>query len=281
MNQHPIIEDPGIIPAARVVVVVENSTFRTEVSSEHGLALWIEIPGHQLLFDTGQSGLLRENTDALGLPLARVGSIILSHGHRDHSGGLAAALEAAPGATLYAHPNALKPKFVKCAKAGHSHRPVTEFGMPPQAEAAIRELGRRLVPTTHPTTIRGGVGITGAIPRRHSYEVVAGRFYHDEACQKPDPMSDDQAIFFEAPEGLILLLGCAHAGVVNTMEYVAELTGHNRFYCVMGGMHLESASRTRSRQSSGVAPMSSSVVNRSGTNPGGNGPSPSTARPKR
>jgi 7,8-dihydropterin-6-yl-methyl-4-(beta-D-ribofuranosyl)aminobenzene 5'-phosphate synthase len=90
-----------------------------------------------------------------------------------------------------------------------------------------------------------GLFATGEIPRQTEYEDVGGRFFLDAKSQHPDPLVDDQALFFESGEGLVVLLGCAHAGVVNTLLHVERLTGGKRFHAVLGGMHLLNASSER------------------------------------
>ena len=87
--------------------------------------------------------------------------------------------------------------------------------------------------------------MTGEIPRRNAFEDTGGPFYLDRACTEPDPLLDDQALYIETSAGLVVVLGCAHAGVVNTLDYIAELTGRQQVYAVLGGMHLVRASAER------------------------------------
>ena len=90
-----------------------------------------------------------------------------------------------------------------------------------------------------------GLFVTGEIPRQTDFEDVGGKFFLDERCQQPDPLVDDQALFFETPDGVVVLLGCAHAGVVNTMLQIERLTQGKHFHAVIGGMHLLNASPAR------------------------------------
>jgi 7,8-dihydropterin-6-yl-methyl-4-(beta-D-ribofuranosyl)aminobenzene 5'-phosphate synthase len=89
--------------------------------------------------------------------------------------------------------------------------------------------------------------VTGQIPRVSDFEGTGVRedAFLDESMTTPDPILDDQAVFFRVPEGVVILLGCGHAGLVNTMAYVSELTGEPRIYAVIGGTHLLSASPAR------------------------------------
>jgi 7,8-dihydropterin-6-yl-methyl-4-(beta-D-ribofuranosyl)aminobenzene 5'-phosphate synthase len=93
--------------------------------------------------------------------------------------------------------------------------------------------------------VLNGLTVTGTVPRNTDFEDTGGPFFLDAACTRPDPLVDDQAVFFESREGLVVLLGCAHSGVVNTLHYISELTGGKPIHAVLGGMHLVQASPQR------------------------------------
>jgi len=225
---------------ARITVLVENSVKGRGLLAEHGLALWIEIGGRRLLFDTGQGAVLLRNARRLGVPLEQAEAVILSHGHYDHTGGLTDVLRAAPRIQIYAHPAALEPKYGR-----NDDGTSRAIGIPSPAEHAVRAHTGDLRRTERPTEVHPGVFATGEIPRRTEYEDTGGPFFTDSACQKADPLVDDQALFFDSPRGTIVLLGCAHAGVINTLQYIRELTNGRSIHAVLGGMHLGAASRER------------------------------------
>jgi len=231
---------------ARITVLVENSVQRSDLLAEHGLAFWIEMCGRCLLFDTGQGRVLSSNVDKLGVPLTRTEAVVLSHGHYDHTGGAASVLQAAPHAKVYVHPAAFQPKYVR-ADDGTSR----DVGMPPSAAAAIRKRADHVNETDRPTEIYDGLFVTGEIPRRTEYEDTGGPFFSDPDGQRTDPLLDDQAMYFAGREGTIVLLGCAHAGIINTLQYVDELTNGKPIHAVMGGMHLVRASRRRMERTIG------------------------------
>jgi 7,8-dihydropterin-6-yl-methyl-4-(beta-D-ribofuranosyl)aminobenzene 5'-phosphate synthase len=87
--------------------------------------------------------------------------------------------------------------------------------------------------------------VTGQVPRTTDFEDTGGDFYLNSACTQPDPILDDQAVFFDTRDGTVVLLGCGHAGVVNTLRHVKELTSGRPIHGVMGGMHLINASPNR------------------------------------
>ncbi|MGB9606460.1 MAG: MBL fold metallo-hydrolase, partial [Bryobacteraceae bacterium] len=90
-----------------------------------------------------------------------------------------------------------------------------------------------------------GVWVTGEIPRRNDFEDTGGPFFLDEACCQPDPLVDDQALWVETAQGLVVVLGCCHSGVVNTLEYIRELRPGAQIRALIGGLHLVRAAPER------------------------------------
>jgi 7,8-dihydropterin-6-yl-methyl-4-(beta-D-ribofuranosyl)aminobenzene 5'-phosphate synthase len=223
-----------------VTTLVENSVHVRGLLAEHGLAFHIQAGPRSLLFDTGQSGLLVRNARSLQLSLAAVEAIALSHGHNDHTGGLNAAREAAPEVRLFLHPASLGPKF-----AGNPDNTARPIGMDEANAEVIRGETNAVVWTSQPTEVLEGIFVTGQIPRQNAFEDTGGRFFLDAACTQRDPLLDDQALFFDTADGLVVLLGCAHAGVVNTLEYIRQLTGGRPIHTLLGGLHLLTASPKR------------------------------------
>jgi 7,8-dihydropterin-6-yl-methyl-4-(beta-D-ribofuranosyl)aminobenzene 5'-phosphate synthase len=225
-----------------VTVLVDDASDRADLATEHGLALWIEADDDRILFDTGAGAALLPNADRLGVPLDRATAIVVSHGHYDHSGGLAAAISRARDARIYLHPDARLPRYSRRQDA-----PPKSIGIPPDASAALDSARGRVVWTTKPVRISDRIGLTGPIPRRNGFEEAGGDFYIDPACAVPDPFRDDQALWILTNRGPWVVLGCAHAGVVNTLKFVVELTGATEIYGAIGGMHLSRAGTERIR----------------------------------
>ena len=226
-----------MIQNIRITTLVENTASGAGLLAEHGLSFWIEYGDRRILFDTGQSDILTKNAKILGIDLAETDAIVLSHGHYDHTGGLAAVLDIAEKAKIYLHPAAVEPKFSKKASG------VESIGMPDSARKAIRN--REVIWTETPTQIFPGVTVTGQVPRINDFEDVGGAFFLDENCQKADELLDDQTLFIETAKGLVIIFGCAHAGVVNILHHIADLTEKKQFYAALGGMHLLRASKDR------------------------------------
>lgn len=227
-----------------ITVLVENTANRQGLLAEHGLAFWIEHDGRRILFDTGQGLALQHNASVLGIDLSSVDDIALSHGHYDHTGGLAANLQSCSRATVYAHLSAFRERFVRDPDG--QARPV---GSQIESRDWLSSRVGQAVPTRGgPVNLGGGVWLTGEVPRRNDFEDAGGAFYLDEACTEADTVIDDQALFIETSQGLVVLLGCAHAGVVNTLEHIRTATGQDRIHAVLGGMHLLNADERRMEQ---------------------------------
>jgi len=221
----------------RITILIENTAYQAGLKTEHGLSLWIEYGNNKILFDAGQSDSLLYNAKTLAIDLAQINAIVISHGHYDHTGGLHSVINVASEARVYLHPAATEPKYSqKNAEAKY-------IGMSESAKKAIQNC--MLTWTAAPAQIIPGISVTGQVPRINDYEDVGGAFFNDQILQKPDQLFDDQSLFIESSKGLIVVFGCAHAGVVNTLDYISKLTGQKNIYAMIGGMHLINASPIR------------------------------------
>ena len=210
------------------------------LACEHGFAVLIETGGKRILFDTGQLAALNANCQALDIELANIDAIVLSHGHYDHTGNLADALRIADKATLYLHPSALVERY---SIRNDKPKPIN---MPEAAKQAIDELPKeQIVWITEPTRLTEGVFLTGPVPRQTTFEDTGGPFFFDPEGQRPDPIEDDLSLWIEEPQGLTVLAGCCHSGIINTLDYIESVTGPKQITTLIGGMHLSAASEER------------------------------------
>jgi 7,8-dihydropterin-6-yl-methyl-4-(beta-D-ribofuranosyl)aminobenzene 5'-phosphate synthase len=223
-----------------ITVLVENTARGAGILGEHGLAWWIDTGTHRVLFDTGQGMALTANAARLGIDLALADAIALSHGHFDHVGGLEAALAATPRAPLFLHPRAVEAKFT-----GTDPATARRISIPFVEAERFRRGARRVGATRDPSEVVPGVWTTGEVPRTNDFEDTGGPFFLDAALTRPDPLLDDQAVYLPTSGGVIVVCGCAHAGVVNTLTHIAKLTGGAPVRALFGGLHLENASPHR------------------------------------
>ncbi len=225
-----------MIKNLNITQLVENTANGPGVLGEHGNSFYIQADEYCLLFDTGQGLTLRHNVEQLEIPVNSIQSIVLSHGHYDHMGGLEEALDLTGAINLYLHPQALGSKF---------NRNGRDIGAPMIGAKKIQSLTRKIIHTRKPTEIVTGIHVTGEIPRTHKIEDTGGPFYSDQKLNQPDSLVDDQALYIETIQGVVVLLGCGHSGVINTLEYVQLLTGGKPIRAVIGGMHLLNATVER------------------------------------
>jgi 7,8-dihydropterin-6-yl-methyl-4-(beta-D-ribofuranosyl)aminobenzene 5'-phosphate synthase len=214
---------------SRVTILVDNRSAPPFVA-EHGLSLLVEHNGERLLFDTGAGNALLPNLSFLSIVPGSLTAVVLSHGHNDHTGGLA---HLAP-TDIWAAPGLARRRF-----SIHPGKPIHDLTMP---EASVRILGRaRLHEVGAFTEIRKGVFLTGPIPRL-SGEDCGGPFFFDPEGKTPDDIPDEQALLLE--DG-VLIVGCCHAGLVNTIAFCRRQRPDISIRCVIGGLHLADAGNRR------------------------------------
>jgi len=234
---------PIMSESIRITVLVENSVHRQGLVAEHGLSFHVQSGEHSLLFDTGQTDLVLLNAETLRLTFDHLEAVVLSHGHHDHTGGAPVVLDASPNARVYLHPAAFAKKFSR-----NPNGQLRSIGMSEDVEKAIRHSAGGYVQTIGPTEIGEGVFATGEIPRVVAGEDTGGAFFLDAEGTRPDPMLDDQALVIDLGRSVVLLLGCAHSGVINTLDHVRHLTGGKPVSAVIGGLHLGTAREERIQQ---------------------------------
>jgi len=225
-----------------IKVVVENSVSRRKYLSEHGLSFFIAAKGKKILFDCGQGSAFYANLYPMGIYVSLIDFIAFSHGHYDHTGGVEYVLGRNKKVLIYAHPSALLPRFRNEKGA------VRDVGMPEYCRNAILKNKDMFKKVIKPTEICDAVFLTGEIPRKHDEEKMTEEsFCSDSKGEIVDDIPDDQALYMKTHSGTIVLLRCAHSGLINTLDYIHELTNGKPFRAVIGGTHLRSASKKRIR----------------------------------
>ena len=209
--------------------------------AEHGLSCLLRVYAdseeHVVLMDAGISAAcLLHNIDLLDVDLSQVESVVLSHGHIDHFGGLPGVLTRIPeGIHLLLHPDAFLQRRLNIPSV---ERPVE---MPGLDEDVLKQAGVVLDRATGASTLASDlVLVTGEVERTTSFERgfpwAEARIDGDWTV---DPFHDDQALVVRVRDrGLVVIGGCAHAGIINTVKHVQKITGTDAVHAVLGGFHL-------------------------------------------
>lgn len=218
----------------RITVLCENSVGPLSGTlGEHGFSALIEpSDGSPLLFDTGQGLTLLHNARCMNKDLSRVGQVVISHGHYDHAGGLKPLLDLYGAKQVFSHPSVFTPRY-RVKDTGECY-PISF----PAGREELEAAGAIFDLSTEFRAIAPGIYLTGEVPRVTDFETGDQGLYLDCTGQELDSTPDDQSLVLETEKGLVLVLGCCHAGLVNTVEHVAYMTGRRDVYAVIGGTHL-------------------------------------------
>lgn len=221
---------------------VKGMEIRNSLLAEHGFSALLTLTrgdeSRSALFDFGFSEHGADfNAEALDLDMGGVEVLALSHGHLDHVGGLErlAARIGKPGIELVLHPTAFRnPRYVKLSEE-------LKLYFPPFTREKAESAGVTVTATREPATLLGGgLLFLGEIPRRTAFEKgMPSAHYEEDGQERWDPIEDDTALVAHLRgKGLVVVSGCAHSGIVNTVQYAREVTGVERVHVVMGGFHL-------------------------------------------
>lgn len=226
----------------RITTLSEN-TANYGFLAEWGLSILVEVDEAKILMDTGLSFSAVHNAQLLGIDLSAVDFVVLSHGHADHTGGLREVLRRRGEVKVIAHPDIWAAKYAR-----PEHDKERYIGTPSAAEE-MESLGARFSLTRDPIHLTERVMTTGEIPMVSGYEVIESNLLVKEGgILRPDTLADDLALVIDADFGLVVILGCAHRGMVNTLRRAKALTGKEQIYAAIGGTHLFRAPEDRVTQ---------------------------------
>lgn len=217
--------------------LMDNVPLNDSFQSEHGLSLHIETPETSLLFDLGQSSHFIDNAAVLGINLNEADHVVLSHPHYDHVGGIEAFLAQNIHAKFYLNQDFLQETFFKFALIEKK----LSIPLPPDLKLEKRLLfgdGSDL------WEIAPHLFILKNFDRKYPQPQDHSRFYTktDGGTLLPDSFSYEQVLIYQSAKGLIVITGCAHNGILNIVEKIADLFPQTPIHAVIGGFHLSSPS---------------------------------------
>jgi 7,8-dihydropterin-6-yl-methyl-4-(beta-D-ribofuranosyl)aminobenzene 5'-phosphate synthase len=227
--------------ALRITTLSENTARLGDFLGEWGLSVLVEMDDTTVLFDAGKGFSTAHNADSLGIDLGKIDKIVLSHGHYDHTGGLREVLrKMKKQVEIIAHPDIWQAKYAR-----RKGEPDRYIGIPFQRDE-LENLGASFHLTADAVTITEYIITTGVIPMVTDFEQIGEAFFvRGEGGWQPDKLADDQALIIKAEQGLVVVLGCAHRGMINTLYHAQRLASISEIHTLIGGSHLIGASEER------------------------------------
>lgn len=220
----------------KLTVLIDNNTIiDRQYYGEPGLSLFLEEEDQHILFDVGYSSMFLHNAEAMGIDLRTITTVVLSHGHNDHVGGLPALAEFCIRENvrpkLIAHPKAFEKKWWK-----NKDESIEEIGM--NVEKGILNQAFNVIKSSVPIPLSNHLVFLGEIPRHNLCGIKSVGLVENNGNMIPDFVEDDSAVVFTGTEGISIITGCSHSGILNVIDYAKEITGAQDINIILGGFHL-------------------------------------------
>ena len=217
---HPLTD------ACKVSVLCDNHSQRETLGKEWGLSISIELPQDKLwLLDCATTSLFLENAKEMGIQPEKAKAMALSHGHWDHTGGMDDLMKAGFMGPVYAHPDFAAKRYTK------------------EDDGSVKEAH---FPCEYPGTIivrdhvelDDGLYMITEIPRRKGFFEATEGLYTDQNLTEIDHVPDDAFLLLMSKAGPVVILGCCHSGLGNSLYHLRDLTGIDSVHAIIGGLHL-------------------------------------------
>ena len=236
----------------KLTILIDNYVNTRKLKAEQGLSILIAEDKNKILFDCGQSGLVLDNAKVLGIDFNKLTSIVLSHGHYDHTGGLFSVLKHLnKNIDIYAHPSIFDEKYSR-QKDFLGFNEIRYIGIPEKI-CTYEKKGARFLLNKDPVKISDRVYFSGQIKKdsnkdtdRSAENIETSRnsfFKKEDNLFANDPLFDDISIFIDLPKLLLIITGCAHSGILNILRKAEELKAAHKELAIIGGLHLLNTSR--------------------------------------
>ncbi len=241
----------------RVTTLIENNALdgRDDLVPEHGLSLLIRTGTTTILFDTGASGVFADNAEALGVDLTEVDLAVLSHHHFDHGGGLGRFFEINPSAPVFLRNAPLAPRWFKALAV--VKRPI---GLDPEVVETASDRFRFIAEDTE---IAPGVWLLTDIAETHPRPKGNRKLYvESDGRLEPDPFDHELILVVHEGDGMVVVTGCSHSGILNMVETAAAKFPNTPISAVIGGFHLIGLPHTMTASRSEVETIARTMLDR-------------------
>ena len=220
----------------RLKILLEDKNFNPALESEHGISIFVESDSLKFLFDCGQTEMTFRNAIKLGVDLSAINFVVISHAHYDHAGGFPALLKYVTPKILYTGIDFWLEKFSRKENnfvyrgAGFTEKNLADWNVEQKICHDVLKLDDKIF-------------LVGNFARRFDFEKIPAKFVRGEN-KLPDTFSDEICMVIRGNDGLNVIVGCSHVGILNIVSTIAERF-NEKIFRVIGGVHLNNADDER------------------------------------